>query len=179
MRVDIRKCASVLVCGVAGPVVALSVAASALAEPAIPGGPSSPGPEPAPATAPAAQAVAADPGAAQLAPTGGTPHLASPDALPPGATMDPTGQGNETPNRSYLKDLWHAVQSQEISGKEALILGIAQRGMNTPVPGQAPGPNVPISPSALGAPEAPVPPAPPMPAAPELPPPPPALSPAP
>lgn len=74
--------------------------------------------------------------------------------------MDPTGQGNETPNLSYLKDLWHAVQSQEISGKEALILGIAQRGMNTPVPNQAPGPNVPISPDARIPSAAPVPAAP-------------------
>ncbi|WP_019344283.1 hypothetical protein, partial [Mycolicibacterium conceptionense] len=87
----------------------------------------------------------------------GTPHLASPDALPPGATMDPTGQGTETPNLSYLKDLWHAVQNQEISGKEALVLGLAQRGMNTPVPGQVPGPNVPTAPVAPGAPTAPVP----------------------
>lgn len=178
MRVDIRKCASVLVCGVAGPVVALSVAASALAEPATPAGPSSPGPAPAPATAPAAQAATGDPGAPQLESTVGTPHLASPEALPPGSTMDPTGQGTETPNRSYLKDLWHAVQNQEISGKEALILGLAQRGMNTPVPGQAPGPNVPISPVAV-APEAPVPPAAPMPAAPDGPPPPSSPSPAP
>ena len=76
----------------------------------------------------------------------GIPHLASPDALPPGATMDPATQGDETPNVSYLKDLWQAVQNQEISGKEALIMGIAQRGMNTPIPEQAPGPNVPLSP---------------------------------
>lgn len=65
--------------------------------------------------------------------------------------MDPTGQGTETPNLSYLKDLWHAVQNQEISGKEALVLGLAQRGMNTPVPGQVPGPNVPTAPQAPGA----------------------------
>jgi hypothetical protein len=78
-------------------------------------------------------------------PPDGVPHLASPDALPPGSTMDPTVMGNEGPNTSYLKDLWHAVQNQEISGKEALIMGFAQRGMNTPYPVQAPGPNVPIS----------------------------------
>ena len=34
---------------------------------------------------------------------------------------------------------------QEISGKEALIMGIAQRSMNTPYPEQAPGPNVPTT----------------------------------
>ncbi|MDV3126363.1 hypothetical protein M1247_15685 [Mycobacterium sp. 21AC1] len=115
--------------------VACSIAAAAVADPGIPV------PPPPPPTAPQPEA--------------GTPHLASPDALPPGATMDPNGQGTETPNLSYLKDLWHAVQNQEISGKEALILGVAQRGMNTPVPEQAPGPNVPISPDAPDMPAAP------------------------
>lgn len=86
----------------------------------------------------------------------------------------------ESPNVSYLKDLWHAVQNQEISGKEALLLGVAQRGMNTPYPNQAPGPNVPLSPvdPALApadpalAPPPPAPaPAPPAPVLPWLPPP--------
>ena len=76
--------------------------------------------------------------------------------------------GNEGPNTSYLKDLWHAVQNQEISGKEALIMGLAQRGMNTPYPIQAPGPNVPTSGADSLAPPAP----PAAPALPELPPPP-------
>lgn len=145
MRVDIRRFACALACCAAGPVVALSVAAAAVAEPATPAVPPAPGPAPAPPaqTAQAPQASAAEPGVPASGPTVGTPHLASPEALPPGSTMDPTGQGTETPNLSYLKDLWHAVQNQEISGKEALILGIAQRGMNTPVPNQAPGPNVP------------------------------------
>ncbi|MUL85540.1 MULTISPECIES: hypothetical protein [unclassified Mycolicibacterium] len=153
MRVDIGRFVSVLACCASGPVVALSVAAAAAADPGSPVVP----PAPAPAPAPIAQAVAGDPAAP---PPAGIPHLASPEALPPGSTMDPTGQGNETPNLSYLKDLWHAVQSQEISGKEALILGIAQRGMNTPVPNQAPGPNVPISPDARIPSAAPVPAAP-------------------
>jgi hypothetical protein len=56
--------------------------------------------------------------------------------------------------------LWQAVQSHDISGKEALIMGLSQRGMNTPYPQQAPGPNVPITPDAPGAPAAPPPPAP-------------------
>jgi hypothetical protein len=63
---------------------------------------------------------------------------------------------------SYLKDLWQAVQSHDISGKEALMMGLAQRGMNTPYPDEGPGPNVPVSP---GDPAAPAP-------APLLPPPP-------
>jgi resuscitation-promoting factor RpfA len=98
--------------------------------------------DPLAAPAPDAGAPAVDPLAAGAPMANGTPHLASPDNLPPGATMDP-GQDTDSPNTSYLKDLWHAVQNQEISGKEALILGFSQRGMNTPVPGQAPGPNVP------------------------------------
>jgi resuscitation-promoting factor RpfA len=72
------------------------------------------------------------------------PHLASPDALPPGSTMDPTVNGAESPNVSYLKDLWQAVQNHDISGKEALIMGLSQRSMSTPYPDQMPGPNVPV-----------------------------------
>jgi hypothetical protein len=87
-------------------------------------------------------------GQAPIAPNG-MPHLASPDAPPPGSTMDPAQAGDtDTPNVSYLKDLWQAVQSHDISGKEALMMGIAQRGMNTPYPDQDPGPNVPVSPGA-------------------------------
>jgi hypothetical protein len=108
-------------------------------------------------------------------PPDGIPHLASPDAPPPGSTMDPAVAGAEGPNVSYLKDLWQAVQNQDISGKEALIMGLAQRGMNTPYPEQAPGPNVPISPvdpaAAPPPPGAPLPPAP-LPPAPLFPPPP-------
>ncbi|MDT5065502.1 MAG: resuscitation-promoting factor RpfA [Mycobacterium sp.] len=96
-------------------------------------------------------------------PPDGMPHLPSPDAPPPGSTMDPDAAGpGDTPNVSYLKDLWQAVQSHDISGKEALMMGLAQRGMNTPYPDQGPGPNVPVSP---GDPAAPAP-------APLLPPPP-------
>jgi hypothetical protein len=81
--------------------------------------------------------------------------LASPDNLPPGSTLDPSVTGGDSPNVSYLKDLWQAVQNHDISGKEALIMGLAQRGMNTPIPGQAPGPNVPVAPGDA-APPAPV-----------------------
>lgn len=122
-----------------------------------------------PAPVPAAVAPApAPPGTATLQTAGtdpapgppeGVPHLASPDALPPGSTMDPSVKGRESPNVGYLKDLWQAVQNHEISGKEALLLGVAQRGMNTPYPDQAPGPNVPISPAdPAPAPALPVPP---------------------
>ncbi len=72
--------------------------------------------------------------------------------------MEP--QDTDSPNVSYLKDLWQAVQNHEISGREALIMGFAQRGMDTPIPAQAPGPNVPITPGDPAL--APSPPAPPL-----------------
>jgi resuscitation-promoting factor RpfA len=87
-----------------------------------------------------------DPAAALPVPPDGVPHLASPDSLPPGSTMDPAANGADSPNVSYLKDLWQAVQNHDISGKEALIMGLGQRGMNTPYPQQDPGPNVPVTP---------------------------------
>jgi hypothetical protein len=60
--------------------------------------------------------------------------------------MNPEEADRDSPNVSYLKDLWQAVQNHDISGKQALLMGVAQRGMNTPYPDQAPGPNVPTSP---------------------------------
>jgi len=152
-------------------------------DPVLPVVPPAPAPAPAPAAAPAPdplaplnavnipapafdaanQAISGD----LPTPPNGIPHLASPDAPPPGSTMDPNAAGpGDSPNVSYLKDLWQAVQNHDISGKEALMMGLAQRGMNTPYPDQAPGPNVPVAP---GDPAAPAPaPAP----APLLPPPP-------
>jgi resuscitation-promoting factor RpfA len=114
---------------------------------------------PGPAFDAANQAVT-DPAAALPVLPDGVPHLASPDSLPPGATMDPGATDDDSPNVSYLKDLWQAVQSHDISGKEALIMGLSQRGMNTPYPEQGPGPNVPITPGAPADPAAPPPPAP-------------------
>lgn len=131
----------------AGGCVALLCAAPAQADP-LPA-PAVPNPVvPAPVLPGPVNPDAAIPGPALLAApasTDGTPHLPSPEALPTGTTMDPALAGRDpSPNTSYLRDLWQAVQSQEISGKEALILGLSQRGMNTPIPAQAPGPNVPI-----------------------------------
>jgi hypothetical protein len=109
---------------------------------------------PTPAFDAANQAVT-DPAAALPKLPDGVPHLASPDSLPPGSTMAPDATDNDSPNVSYLKDLWQAVQSHDISGKEALIMGLSQRGMNTPYPQQDPGPNVPVTPGAPAAPPAP------------------------
>ena len=79
---------------------------------------------PAPAFDAANQAVTGD--------TAGTarrrlPHLASPENLPPGTTMDEGALPATTvPTSAYLKELWHAIQTQDISGKEAL-LALTQR----------------------------------------------------
>ncbi|KUI01091.1 hypothetical protein AU189_12170 [Mycolicibacterium acapulense] len=110
--------------------------------------------------APAAPPPAPEEAEAPATPPEPVPHLASPEALPPGTVLDPTGRGNESPNVSYLKDLWYAVQRHEISGKEALIMGLAQRGMNTPIPDQNPGPYVPVAPASPAPATAPAPPAP-------------------
>ena len=152
-------------------------------DPVLPPVPPEPVPAPAPAPdplaplnavnvpAPAYDAANQAVGGALPTPPDGIPHLASPDAPPPGSTMDPTAAGVEGPNVSYLKDLWQAVQSHDISGKEALVMGLAQRGMNTPYPEQAPGPNVPVGPVDPAAPPPPAADAP-LPPAPLLPPPP-------
>ena len=91
---------------------------------------------PAPAPAPAA------PAALQTTPDG-TPHLASPTNLPPGSTMEPTDTGDSA-NMSYLKQLWHAVQNNDISGRDALLAVASTRtgtpGGSVPAPPNAPAP---------------------------------------
>lgn len=175
MSIYIRRFLTTTGCCAAGALIVLAAPATVLAEPAPP--PPPPGPlmlQPAAPDAPIINA-AAPIGPAPDAPVAdapppiiqaadGTPHLPSPDALPMGTTMDPVIAGADSPNRGYLKDLWHAVQNQDISGKEAIILGLSQRGMNTPIPQQAPGPNVPTQfprdPAVALPPEAAVPPPP-------------------
>ena len=127
----------------AGAAAALTATPAALAEPAAPA-PVLPAPvTPVPVPSDSAGSVS-DPAAA-AALTAGTPHLPSPDALPAGTTMDPAlAVRDPSPHTSYLRDLWQAVQNQEISGKEAVILGLSQRNLSAPIPQQAPGPNVPI-----------------------------------
>ena len=57
----------------------------------------------------------------------GVPHLPSPENLPPGTTATPPQGGS--PTLSYLRDIWNAVRSQDITPSDALLL-IAQRPMN-------------------------------------------------
>lgn len=75
------------------------------------------------------------------------PHLASPENLPPGATLDPVAAGDESPNVTYLKDLWHAIQTQDITGKDAL-LALTQRPLTTRGPENLNTPGVPPAPAA-------------------------------
>jgi resuscitation-promoting factor RpfA len=78
------------------------------------------------------------------------PHLASPDNLPPGATMDQSQLPAQSGNVTYLKELWHAIQTQDITGKDAL-LALTQRPLSTPDPenlngGMGPGPGADVAP---------------------------------
>ena len=61
----------------------------------------------------------------------GVPHLPSPNNPPPGTSNDPVDSTN--PNVSYLKDIWHAVQNQEIDRSD-LLLALTQRSMTSPLP---------------------------------------------
>jgi hypothetical protein len=79
-----------------------------------------------PATADGTTAVTA------AAPADGVPHLPSPDSPPPGTSDEPVGP-DTNPNVSYLKDLWHAVQNQEIDRSD-LLLALTQRSFTAPLP---------------------------------------------
>ena len=98
---------------------------------------------PAPVADAAAPAPAPAAPAALQTPPNGTPHLASPTNLPPGSTMEPTDTGDSA-NMSYLKQLWHAVQNNDISGRDALLAVASTRtgtpGGSVPAPPNAPAP---------------------------------------
>jgi hypothetical protein len=85
----------------------------------------------------------------------GMPHLSSPENLPPGTTdTPPDNSGNGV---SYLRDIWHAYQTQEVDGKGALLL-LTQRPMDAnavPPPGMPANPTPPTAPDAPLLPEAP------------------------
>ena len=93
------------------------------------------------------------------------PHLSSPENLPPG-TSDVPLEPEQGRGTSYLRDLWHAVQTQDISGKDALLL-LTQRPLDAnaiPTNGLAAGPQAPLPdapPPDAPAPDAPTPVAPP------------------
>ncbi len=86
-------------------------------------------------------------GGTQVNATQGVPHLSSPQNLPPGTTdtpMDPP----PSPGLDYLRDVWTAVQTHQVSGREALLL-LAQRPLDAdavPPPGMPAGPQQPLAP---------------------------------
>ena len=98
-------------------------------------------------------------------PPEGVPHLSSPENLPPGTTDDRAQLPPQGPNVTYLKELWHAIQTQEISGSDAL-LALTQRPLTRADAPGGPPPNLPIGPAdpALPPPPAPAPILPPAPA---------------
>ncbi|HYJ56119.1 MAG TPA: transglycosylase, partial [Mycobacterium sp.] len=84
------------------------------------------------------------------------PHLPSPDNLNPGTTTDRAVVTDSSPNVSYLKEIWHAIQTQDISGSDAL-LALTQRPLTTP---DSPGGPAPLLPVPAGVDPAAAPPAP-------------------
>lgn len=123
--------------GVLGAIAMFTLSPPAAADPTGP----PPGPDVVVTTPadPAAEAVTP-----LAAPTDGVPHLSSPDNLPPGTSDTPTAP--EGARMAYLRDLWHAVQTQEISGAGALLL-LTQRPMDAntaPPPGMPAGPQGPV-----------------------------------
>ncbi len=70
------------------------------------------------------------------------PHLSSPDNLPPGTVADAPTTGGRL---GYLRELWHAVQTQEVSGSNALLL-LTQLPMDAPAPA-VPAPQAPPMPT--------------------------------
>ena len=147
--------------GTLGVAVALLWAPAAMAVPDVSVDPSVPpaaaeaAPAVDPLALPPAEAVpppvpGADAVPLSVTPPDGVPHLATPDALPPGTTQQQTRNSS---TRGYLKDVWEAVRSGDVTTGEALLL-IAQRPMDskgalqdmTPqqsaAPGAAPAPAV-------------------------------------
>jgi hypothetical protein len=114
--------------------IALAVLAApiAAAEPATP--PADPAvpvvadPAPAPNPAPS-QLTAAVPAVQSEA----VSHLPSPDSLPPGTTQ----AAPERRTLGYLRDIWQAVRTEDVTMGDALLL-LAQRPMDSDEPATAP-----------------------------------------
>ncbi|GAY15002.1 hypothetical protein [Mycobacterium sp. shizuoka-1] len=101
--------------------------AAASATPVTPVDPAAPAP------------VGTDPTTAVAAAPAVVPHLSSPDNLPPGTSADAPPEGR----LGYLRDLLHAMRTQQVSGSDALLL-LTQRPLDA---GAAPPQGVPAGPS--------------------------------
>lgn len=124
-------------CAFAGIAVAVVTAPAAAADPVLP--PPAPVQEesPAPVQQELVQAAAGD----TTLPPEGVPHLSSLENLPPGTSSEPVDP-HQGRGLSYLRDLWHAVQTQEVSGGDAVLL-LTQRPLD---PAAAPPAGVPAGP---------------------------------
>lgn len=160
MRFDIDTKALAVATGGLGLITALTLGTpSALASPVTPTPPAPPPPAPvaaqtvaappaqpvaaAPAPAPAAPPAAEEVSTQAAAPVEGTPHLSSPENLPPDTTLTPVSRQGS--GLTYLRELWHAVRTQEVSGEDALLL-LTQRPLSsnaTPPPGMSANPTPP------------------------------------
>jgi hypothetical protein len=117
-----------------GALIALTLltAPGAGADPIDPAEPSSPAAVEAPSS-PAAVEVPLSPVAVEAAPAA-TPHLPSPENLPPGTTQT----APERRTLGYLRDIWNSVRTEDVTMSDMLFL-IAQRPM-TAEPPAAPSP---------------------------------------
>jgi hypothetical protein len=91
--------------------------------------------------APSARADYSDPAPPAPPTPAEVPHLSSPENLPPGTTEDPTGPP-QSRGLTYLQELWHAVQTQDVSLGDAMLL-LAQSPMD---PDPVPPPGMPLNP---------------------------------
>jgi resuscitation-promoting factor RpfA len=103
----------------------------------------------------AANQAMTDPAAALPVPAE-IPHLASPENLPPGTIDELPATPGQGPNMTYLREIWHAIQTQDVSGTDAL-LALTQRPLTTPDTPGGPRPNLPVPPADPAAPPPPAP----------------------
>ena len=145
--------------GTLGIIAALTLSApTAFADP-VPVDPAPPAPAPAgpallipgPPPGPAPDGTLQEAAGALPTPPDGVQHLSSPENLPPGTTDTPDPQQGRG---SYLRDLWHAYQTQEISGRDALLL-LSQRPISQ---GATPPASMPVNPPPPQAPDVAAPP---------------------
>jgi hypothetical protein len=83
--------------------------------------------------------------------------LSSLENLPPGTTDTPV-DANQPRGLTYLRDIWHAYQTQEVNGRDALLL-LTQRPMDenaAPPPGMSSNPTPPLPPEPAPAPAPPL-----------------------
>lgn len=77
----------------------------------------------------------------------GVPHLPSPDNLPPGTTQAEP----EHRRLGYLREIWQAVRSEDVTMGDALLL-IAQRPLDSVPKGMTPQQGAPEAPASVTAP---------------------------